>query len=67
LLLGYQEATSVRIGRALRDFLADLAQGNPVAVGIAAFFVLLVAIVATIWIIDLRKRKKDNKGKKTRR
>jgi hypothetical protein len=56
----------VGIGRALLDFLSDLVQGNPVALAIAGFFLFLMVIVATIWMIDLRKRKKDNKGKKTR-
>jgi hypothetical protein len=52
--------------RALRDFFTDLVQGDPVALALAGFVLLLITAVATVWIIDLLKRKKKNSGKKPR-
>jgi hypothetical protein len=48
----------------LRDFLIDLSKGDPVALAIAGFFVLLALAVAAVWIVDYRRRQRDNKGKK---
>ena len=52
--------------KALRDFFSDLVQGDPIALCLAGFFLLLAGVVATIWIIDLRKRKKEAERKKPR-
>jgi type II secretory pathway component PulM len=56
----------MRILRALRDFFSDLGQRDPVALALAGFVLLLAVVLAAIWIIDLRRRKKENKGKKPR-
>lgn len=54
----------MRLLRALRDFFGDLVQGDLVALAIAGLVLLLMAVVAGIWIADLRKRSRETKGKK---
>jgi hypothetical protein len=53
-------------GRALRDWVADLVAGDPVALGIAGFFLLLLLIVAVIWLVDRVKRHKEDQKKQKR-
>jgi hypothetical protein len=54
----------MRLIRALGDFLTDLTSGDPVALALAGVFLLMASVVAAIWIIDLRKKQKEKKGKK---
>lgn len=54
----------MRLLRALRDFFSDLFSGDPVALGIAGFFLLLVLAVGGIWIADRIRRKKEADAKK---
>jgi hypothetical protein len=54
------------MGRAIRDYLYDLVHGDPVALGLTGLFLLLLAIPATIWIIDRMRRGKDD-SKKSRK
>jgi hypothetical protein len=55
------------MGRAIINFLQDLAKGDPVALGLLAFFLFLLAIPAVIWVIDRSRRKNDPKQSKKRR
>ena len=55
------------MGRALRDWFSDLFSGDPVALGIAGFFLLLLLIVAVIWLVDRAKRKNETNDKQTRK
>jgi hypothetical protein len=50
--------------RALEDFFKDLLSGDPIALGIAGFVLLLILSVAGIWIADRIKRKKEADAKK---
>ncbi|MBI3407156.1 MAG: hypothetical protein HY040_02215 [Planctomycetes bacterium] len=50
--------------RALRDFFTDLIQGDPVALIIAGVVLFLASLVAIVWIIDRRKKKKEIERKK---
>ena len=54
----------MRMLRALRDFFSDLGQGDPIALALAGFFLLLTAAVTAIWIAELRRRRKESKDKK---
>ena len=61
------ESTSgvlMRLLRAIGDFFKDLASGDPVALGIAGLFLLLILVVGGIWIADRIKRKKEAEAKK---
>jgi hypothetical protein len=58
------EVAHMRLLRAIGDFFSDLVRGDPVALAIGGFFLLLVAAVAATWIADLRRRKRESKGKK---
>jgi hypothetical protein len=44
---------------ALRNYFRDLAQGDPVALGLTGVFALLLVVAAAIWIIDLLKKKQE--------
>jgi hypothetical protein len=54
----------VRLLRAIGDFFSDLGRGDPVALVIAGVFLLMAAAVAATWIFDMRRRKRESKGKK---
>jgi flagellar biosynthesis/type III secretory pathway M-ring protein FliF/YscJ len=56
----------MRILRAIGDFFSDLGNGDPVALAIAGFLLLLIAIVATVWIVDLRRRRREKAAEDAR-
>jgi hypothetical protein len=58
------------IGRAMGQFLQKLEEGDPVALGLAGFAVLLAIVAGTIWLVDRKnqaKEKSKGKGKATQR
>ncbi len=56
------------MGRAIYHYLQDLGSGDPVALGLTAFFLLLLSIPTAIWVIDMwRRRKNDARNSKKRR
>jgi hypothetical protein len=58
----------VPIGGALRQFLNKLDEGDPVALGLAGFVVLLAVVAGGIWLIDQKKQQKEKaKGKSSSR
>jgi hypothetical protein len=52
--------------RALRDFIDDLLRGDPVAIGLAAFVLLLGSAVGLVWIFELRRRRREKAANKPR-
>ena len=56
------------IGSAVRNFLEKLEEGDPVALGLLGFGVLLAAVAGGIWRIDRRNQEKEKtKGRWTSR
>ncbi len=58
----------VPIGPAIRKFLEKLEEGDPVALGLLGFGVLLAAVAGGIWLIDRKNQEKEKtRGRRTSR
>jgi hypothetical protein len=57
------------IGRALRDFLRDLAAGDPVALGLVGAFVLFLLVlgIAGFFIVRQKKRRDEEYREKRKK
>jgi hypothetical protein len=58
------------IGSALQKFCAKLDEGDPVAIGLLGFAVLLATVVGIIWLVDQKiqaAEKKKGQGSRRKR
>jgi hypothetical protein len=47
------------VGGAMRKFLDKLGEGDPVAIGLFGFVVLLAVVAGGIWLVDRRNQQKE--------
>jgi hypothetical protein len=52
------------IGRALRRYFENLGEGDPIAIGLTLFALVMLVLVGIIWLVDLRRRAREQQKKK---
>jgi hypothetical protein len=56
----------VPVGGAMSKFLDKLSEGDPVALGLFGFVVLLAVVAGAIWLVDRKKQQKEKEKAKGR-